>query len=446
MPNRPKSRSKPRPAPKKSNATKKTRVALLGFGTVGRSVAKILCQDPASPFVLTHIFNRNISRKKTDGLPRHIIWTEDIDEVLASDAEIIIELLGGIDPAGDWIRKALRSGKSVVTANKLLIADHGPELLELARKMGRQLEFGASVAGGIPAIIAIQQGLSGDRLFRIAGILNGTCNYILTRMESTGASFETALKEAQQLGYAEADPTSDVDGFDARAKLVILIQAGLRLKARSQEIPCLSISSIEAVDFAYAGELNCSIRQISIAQIDAQKDTKTGARLLAAVRPTLVPRASLLAHVQKNQNMVIASGEFVGQIVLSGYGAGGDPTAVAVVSDLYSIVRSGNASAPSSEETVEDPRSVNGDFTVPHYVRFVVKDRPGIVAEVATIFARHGISIDALLQRPGFPHTALPFIVTVEPCSSALLDRALAEIAELDFHVQAPLCLPILPD
>ena len=312
--------------------------------------------------------------------------------------------------------------------------------------MGRQLEFGASVAGGIPAIIAIQQGLSGDRLFRIAGILNGTCNYILTRMESTGASFETALKEAQQLGYAEADPTSDVDGFDARAKLVILIQAGLRLKARSQEIPCLSISSIEAVDFAYAGELNCSIRQISIAQIDAQKDTKTGARLLAAVRPTLVPRASLLAHVQKNQNMVIASGEFVGQIVLSGYGAGGDPTAVAVVSDLYSIVRSGNASAPSSEETVEDPRSVNGDFTVPHYVRFVVKDRPGIVAEVATIFARHGISIDALLQRPGFPHTALPFIVTVEPCSSALLDRALAEIAELDFHVQAPLCLPILPD
>jgi homoserine dehydrogenase len=446
VPNRPKSRSKARPAPKKSAAAKKTRVALLGFGTVGRSVAKILCQDPTSPFILTHIFNRNISRKKTDGLPRQIIWTEDIGEVLASDAEIIVELVGGIDPAGDWIRKALRSGKSVVTANKLLIADHGPELLELAQKMGHQLEFGASVAGGIPAIIAIQQGLSGDRLFRIAGILNGTCNYILTRMESTGASFETALKEAQQLGYAEADPTSDVDGYDARAKLVILIQAGLRLKAHSEEIPCLSISSIEAVDFAYAGELNCSIRQISIAQKEGQKDTKNSPRLLAAVRPTLVPRASLLAHVQKNQNMVIASGEFVGQIVLSGYGAGGDPTAVAVVSDLYSIARSGNVPATSTEEAAENPRSVSGDFTVPHYVRFVVKDRPGIVAEVATIFARHGISIDALLQRPGFPHTALPFIVTVEPCSSALLDRALAEIAELDFHVQTPLCLPLLPE
>ena len=442
MANRPKSRSKARPAPKKSPAVEKTRVALLGFGTVGRSVAKILCQDPQSPFVLTHIFNRNISRKKTGGLPRHIRWTENIDEVLASDADIIVELIGGIDPAGEWIRKALRSGKSVVTANKLLIADHGPELLELARKMKRRLEFGASVAGGIPAIIAIQEGLSGDRLFRIAGILNGTCNYILTQMESTGASFETALKEAQQLGYAEADPTSDVDGYDARAKLVILTQAGLGLNVRSEQIPCLSISGIEAVDFAYANELNCSIRQISI----AQKDTSHGLRLLAAVRPTLVPRSSLLAHVQKNQNMVIASGEFVGQIVLSGYGAGGDPTAVAVVSDLYSIARRGKAAAQSAGETSEDPRSVSGDFTVPHYVRFVVKDRPGIVAEVAAVLAHHGISIDALLQRPGFPHTALPFIVTVEPCSSALLDRALAEIAQFDFHVQAPLCLPILPE
>jgi homoserine dehydrogenase len=423
-----------------ASASRKLRVALAGFGTVGRSVAKLLSQNPASPFVLTHICNRNIERKKVDWLPANLRWTENADEVLSSDVDIFVELIGGLEPAGEWVSKALRSGKSVVTANKLLIAERGPQLLRLAREAGRQLEFGASVAGGIPAIIAIQEGLAGDRLHKIAGILNGTCNYILTKMESTGASFDSALREAQQLGYAEADPTSDVEGFDARAKLVILAQAGLRVNVRTEQVPCSTISSIEAVDFAYARELGCTIRQISM----AQKETKHGLRLLAAVRPTLVPLASLIAHVQKNQNLVMATGEFAGQIMLSGYGAGGDPTAVAVISDLYAIARRGNAAAVPTGELAEDPSEVSGDFTVPHYVRFVVRDRPGIVAEVATVLAKYGISIDALLQKPGYPHSALPFIMTLEACSSALLDRALQEIAQLDFHVEAPLCLPIL--
>ncbi len=338
------------------------------------------------------------------------------------------------------VSKALRAGKSVVTANKLLIADRGPVLLRLARQTGRHLQFGASVAGGIPAIIAIQEGLAGDRLYRIAGILNGTCNYILTKMEATGAGFGAALKEAQELGFAEADPTSDVEGYDARAKLVILAQAGLRVNVRSEQIPCAPISPIEAVDFGYARELNCTIRQISV----AQKDSSKGLQLLAAVRPTLVPLASLIAHVQRNQNLVMATGEFAGQIILSGFGAGGDPTAVAVVSDLYAIARQSNAAPADTGELAEDPDSVSGDFVVPHYVRFVVKDRPGIVAEVATVFAKFGISIDALLQRPGYPHSALPFIMTLESCSSALLDGALDEIGALDFHVAPPLCLPIL--
>ena len=436
------SAKKPQAAKKHSSSAKRLKVALVGFGTVGRSVAKILCQDPNGPFLLTHICNRNISRKKVDTLPGHIRWTESFDEVLASDADVVVELIGGLEPAADWVRRALRAGKSVVTANKLLIADHGPQLRELARKHGQRLEFGASVAGGIPAIVAIQEGLAGDRLFRIAGILNGTCNYILTRMESTGVGFESALKEAQQLGFAEADPTSDVGGFDARAKLVILIQAGLGLSVRSEEVPCASISPIDAVDFAYANELNCTIRQISI----AQKDVANGMRLLAAVRPTLVPRTSLIAHVQRNQNMVLVNGEFAGQIVLSGFGAGGDPTAVAVVSDLYAIARQGTASSGMTDGSVEEPKSVSGDFTVPHYVRFVVKDRPGIVADVAAIFAKHSISIDALLQRPGYLHTSLPFIVTLEACSTTTIERALAEIADLDFHVQPPLCLPILSE
>jgi homoserine dehydrogenase len=421
-------------------AARKLKVALAGFGTVGRSVAKLLTQDRHGPFVLTEICNRNIQRKKVDWIPRSVRWTEDINDVLASDADILVEVVGGLEPAGEWVSKALRAGKSVVTANKLLIADRGPELLRLARQTGRQLQFGASVAGGIPAIIAIQEGLAGDRLYRIAGILNGTCNYILTKMEATGAGFGAALKEAQELGFAEADPSSDVEGYDARAKLVILTQAGLRVNVRSEQIPCAPISPVDAVDFGYARELNCTIRQISV----AQKDSSKGLQLLAAVRPTLVPLASLTAHVQRNQNLVIATGEFAGPIVLSGFGAGGDPTAVAVVSDLYVIARQSNAAPVDTGELAEDPDSVSGDFVVPHYVRFVVKDRPGIVAEVATVFAKFGISIDALLQRPGYPHSALPFIMTLESCSSALLDGALDEIGALDFHVAPPLCLPIL--
>jgi homoserine dehydrogenase len=421
-------------------AARKLKVALAGFGTVGRSVAKLLTQDPHGPFVLTEICNRNIQRKKVDWIPRSVRWTEDINDVLSSDADILVEVVGGLEPAGEWVSKALRAGKSVVTANKQLIADRGPELLRLARQTGRQLQFGASVAGGIPAIIAIQEGLAGDRLYRIAGILNGTCNYILTKMEATGAGFEDALKEAQELGFAEADPTSDVEGYDARAKLVILTQAGLHVNVRGEQIPCAPISPVDAVDFGYARELNCTIRQISV----AQKDSSKGLHLLAAVRPTLVPLASLTAHVQRNQNLVIATGEFAGPIVLSGFGAGGDPTAVAVVSDLYVIARQSNAAPADTGELAEDPDSVSGDFVVPHYVRFVVKDRPGIVAEVATVFAKFGISIDALLQRPGYPHSALPFIMTLESCSSTLLDGALEEIGALDFHVARPLCLPIL--
>ena len=430
-----------RPEGRQLPESRQLKVALLGYGTVGRSVAKLLCLDEKGPLLLTHICTRNSASKRTDELPSRIHWTDSFDQVLASDVDIVVEVIGGIDPALDWIRSALRARKSVVTANKLLIAEHGPQLMQLAREIGQRLEFGASVAGGIPAIIAIQEGLAGDRLHRIAGILNGTCNYILTKMEATGATFEEALKEAQALGFAEADPRSDVEGFDARAKLVILIQAGLRLAVQSHQVPCWPISLVEAIDFAYARELNCSIRQISLA---TRENDNHGVRLQAAVRPALVPLSSLIAHVQGSQNIVIATGEFSGQVSLSGYGAGGDPTAVAVVSDLYAIARRADVPREGSQPAMEVPADVSGDFTVPHYVRFVVNDRPGIVAEVAEVFARHGIGIDALLQRPDHPRSALPFIMTLEACSTTTLERALAEVGRLDFHVQTPLCLPIL--
>ncbi len=421
-------------------AARKLKVALLGFGTVGSAVAKLLSQDPRSPFVLTHVFNRDVKRKKVDWLP-NVQWTQNVGKVLSSDVDIVVELVGGVSPAGEWVRKALRAGKSVVTANKLLIAESGPELLKLAQEMGQHIEFGASVAGGIPAIIAIQEGLMADRLLEVRGILNGTCNYILTSMEAKGATFADALAQAQELGFAEADPRGDIDGFDARAKLVILTQAGLRMQVRSDQILCAPISTIEAVDFLYARELNCTIRQISL----ARKEGNPGAiKLFAFVRPALVPLTSLIAHVQANRNIVIATGEFAGQVALSGFGAGGNPTAVAVVSDLYTIARRAGARPAAPEAPAEIPASVSGELTVPHYLRFVVRDRPGIVAEIAAVLSKYRVGIDALLQKPGYPESALPFIMTLEACSSFVLDKALEEIGRMDFHVEPPMCLPIL--
>ena len=376
-----------------------------------------------------------------DWVPASVRWTENVGEVLSSDIDIFVELVGGVKPAGDWVRKALRAGKSVVTANKLLIAESGPELVDLAREAGRRLEYGASVAGGIPAIVGIQEGLAGDRLLKIAGVLNGTCNFILTKMEATGASFDSALREAQELGFAEADPTSDVEGYDARAKLVILAQAGLRVRVQSEQIPCWPISAVQAVDFAYARELGCAIRQISL----AKKETEDGLSVRAFVRPALVPASSLVAHVEGSKNLVMATGQYSGQMVFSGFGAGGDPTAVAVVSDLYAIARSGAASSPDFHE-VETPKDVSGEFTAPYYLRFVVKDRAGIIAAVATVLARYGIGIDAVLQKPDYPRTALPFIMTLEACRSAMLGCALQEINRLDFHVEPVLCMPIVLD
>ena len=431
-------------SPRSPETARILKVALIGFGTVGRSVAKILCTEPAGPLRLVSVCNRNVQSKKTDALPEQIRWTDSFDEVLASDADIVVELIGGLEPAGTLIRRALRAGKSVVTANKLLIAESGPELVELAAASGQRIEFGASVAGGIPAIMGIEQGLAGDRLFQIQGILNGTCNYILTQMEAHGASFATALAEAQKLGFAEADPSSDIDGIDARAKLVILTQAGLHLRVRAEQIPCRPISTIEAVDFAYAHDLGCTIRQISSAKKVSSVAGERG-KLFAAVQPALVPLTSLIAHVEGGRNLVASTGEFSGQMVFSGFGAGGDPTAVAVVSDLLAIASSGAAPA-RLPAPIGIPEAVSGDFTVRHYLRLVINDRPGIIAALATVLSRHGISIDAVLQKPGYPHSALPFVITIEPCSTSLLERALEEIARMDFHVQPPLHLPIFAE
>ncbi len=425
--------------PESPGVKRALRVAVVGFGTVGRSVAKVLSTGIHPALHLTMICNRDVERKKVDWVPSGVQWTDNFDDVIDSDVDIVVELMGGLDAAGHLIRRSLESGKSVVTANKQLISTHGVELLALARRSRRELLFEASVAGGIPIVRAVREGLAGDRLLRLAGILNGTCNYILTRMESAGLSFAEALAEAQAQGFAEADPTADVDGYDARAKIAILIAVGLGCQVDPEHIPCRSISSIDRVDFTYARKLDCTIRQVSW----AERSPGAEGQLFASVRPALVPLTSPLARAQGSQNLVTVHGEFGGETTYSGFGAGGDPTAVAVVSDLMSIARTGLGAEVHRAEDLEGQMEVGVDFTAPHYVRFTVADRPGIIAALAAQLSAHGINIDAVLQLPGHDKAELPFVMTLESCPVAVLDAALAEINALPFHVRRPLAVPI---
>jgi homoserine dehydrogenase len=417
-------------------SSKTLNVAIVGFGTVGSSVARILSEHPPQGLRLTTVCNRNIERKKADWLP-NVRWTSDIDEVLASDADILIELIGGLDPAGEWVRRALQAGKSVVTANKQLIARHGTELVRLAREHDQHIAFGASVAGGVPVIAGLQEGLAGDELIQLCGILNGTCNYILTRIESAGISFAEALAEAQRLGFAEANPAEDVDGFDPRAKLTILARTGLGISVNNADIPTRSISMLEPVDFEYAQLLDCTIRQISRAE-------KSGDRLLASVEPALVHRSSPLAGVEGPQNLVMSTGRYGGETIFAGHGAGGNATAVAVVSDLISIVRLRQVGGVALHEEGLRQLPVSSDFVTRHYLRFTVRDEPGIIAALATIFSQAQINIDSVFQKPGFPASRLPFVITLEPCSTSLVEQSLQQIDKLPFLVQPCVSLPIL--
>jgi len=411
-------------------------VALIGFGTVGRAVAKILCEREQGAIRLTHICNRNVERKKQAWVPGEVLWTDDVEAVLKSDADIVIELIGGLTAAEQIVRSALGSGKSVVTANKQLIARHGPDLLELAAQHGVHLAFGASVAGGVPVLPALRTGLCGDRLHGIAGILNGTCNYILSRIESARIPFSEALEEAQARGYAEADASEDLDGGDARAKLAILALAGLHTRVAPESIRVRTIRAVDAVDFDYAAELQCTIRQISRA--DLKGDT-----LFAEVGPCLVPTDSPFGRVQRNLNLVLTSGQYGGDMAFLGAGAGGDPTAVAVVSDVMFVAQGLAGGKRDGGSSICTPK-VSSDFETPWYLRFFVRDQPGIVARLAQIMAAHRLNIDSLLQKPGFDKASLPFVITLEPCRDSALHPALEEMATLEFAIRPCLCLPIL--
>lgn len=434
----------------KSDLPRPTGVGLIGFGTVGRAFARVLTREAPDltlrrgvSLSLAAVGTRGADTKREPGLGAGVRWTEDLASVATDPGvDLVVELLGGIEPANGLIRAALGAGKSVVTANKMLLARHGTALQDLAREKGAGLGIEAAVAGGIPILRALRSSFTGDRVTAVSGILNGTCNFILTEMEATGRAYAEVLKDAQRLGYAEADPASDVGGDDAAYKLALLARLAFGRDVSFDQIVREGITRLLPCDFVYAKRLGRTPRQLAVARV------APSGHLLLSVRTHFVSETSLLAKVTGPFNAVEVRGESGGPFVFSGRGAGGDPTATAVLADVVEIARSGapgaQAAPPLGFASLEPCTPATSDeFVSPFYLRFIVRDRPGILADLARILAENGINIDAVFQAPYEDKSALPFVVTLEPVSGRALAAALAAIGSLDFHVVPPLALPM---
>jgi len=334
--------------------TPHARIGILGFGTVGSAIARRLTGPNAVPGLqLTHICDRRAAEKRSRlAVDAPITWTNSVDAVLRSPVDIVVEAIGGLDPAADWIRAALAAGKSVVTANKHVIARDGHQLLALAARQGRQLRFEAAVGGAMPIVRAIGDGLAGDRLHRIVAILNGTTNAVLSRIDATGCPLADALAEAQACGLAEADPSLDLDGADAAAKLGILCALAFGLRVDASCIDTRSATALTPADFASVRRRGRTIRQIAFAEVDDD------ATLTAWVAPVAVPRDSIVGRTTGAANVAVVTGEYAGDVVISGAGAGGDATAVAAISDILAIARDRAAVVPAPSLSV--PSAVRG--------------------------------------------------------------------------------------
>ncbi len=375
-----------------SAAGRPLNVAIAGFGTVGRPVAKILCEGRHRALRLVAVCTRRpaVGRRDAPWVPPEVFWTGDIHDVLARPVDVIVELIGGVEPARAWIAAALTSGRAVVTANKQVIAEHGPDLVSLARACGSPLRFEAAVAGAVPVIRGLQDGLAGDRVTHIAGVVNGTCNFVLGRMTDAGISLEEAVREAQARGFAEADPAADLDGLDARAKLSILASIGFGDHVPARGISARSIRGIDAGDIDAAASVGRVIRQVAWA---GRSSNGTGG-IAAGVSAALVPRDSWLGRAHGPENVVLVQGERSGTTVFAGQGAGGEATAVAVVSDLLAFAHQRSVPLPwPATSTAGAAR----DMAFPHYVRV---SRPGAGGgeDPSSALEGGGIELDRVLD------------------------------------------------
>ena len=435
------------------------RIGLAGLGTVGGGLLRLLADNAAliarragRPIEVVAISARDRARHR--GVPTaHLRWHAD-PVALATDPEVdvVVELIGGSEsPARDLVLAALAAGKPVVTANKALLALHGSELADRAAAAGVPLAYEAAVAGGIPVIKALREGLAGNRIESISGILNGTCNYILTTMRERagrdhGASFAEVLAEAQRLGYAEADPSADIDGHDSAHKLAILAALAFGQTVDFAAVHIEGIRAIDALDIAYASELGYRIKLLGI----ARRAGPAGDRIEARVHPTMLPVDAPLAMVDGVYNAVMAIGDQAGRLMLEGRGAGAAPTASAVAADLIDIARGRltpvwGYDQPATTHDKPIPAAPISEHVGPYYLRLMVADRPGVIADITAALRDNGVSLEAMLQRGRSPTTAVPVVLVTHDTTETALRSAVAHITALDSVLETPTIIRIEP-
>ncbi len=418
------------------------RIGMIGCGVVGQGILRLLKENAPSlegrlggaAIEVRRIATRDPKKPRGPYVPMHLLTGDPLSVVSDPDVDIVVEVMGGVDPADAYLKRALEAGKSVVTANKALLAARGHELIELAEARGTDLYFEAAVAGGVPVIRVLREAFASDRITAVRGIINGTSNYILSRMQEAGIDFGPALAEAQQKGYAEADPSLDVGGGDAAHKLSILATLAYGVRLELSQVETSGIDQVSALDIAFASRFGYVIKPLAVARAlpDGMLDLR--------VHPALVNKKSVLASVNGALNAVYIEGAAVGPCLLSGYGAGALPTAVSVVSDIVDVGRNLRSSAGGR---VPQRAFHNDRLTVPRvqqpadhrcrfYLRFAVQDRSGVLGKLATALGKHQVSIEQMVQEGHQSSTPVSVVLLTHPAREGDVRTALAEIDRMD--------------
>ncbi|NJP32190.1 homoserine dehydrogenase [Micromonospora sp. HSS6-12] len=425
--------------------TSPVRLALLGCGTVGSEVVRLLHEQSAdlaarigAPLEIAGIAVRRIGRDRGD-LPVDpaLFTTDPLGLIKRDDVDVVVEVVGGIEPARGWLVEALRAGKSVVTANKALLAEDGGSLHDAAAEGGGDLYYEAAVAGAIPLLRPLRESLHGDRITRVTGIVNGTTNFILSAMDATGAGFAEALEEATELGYAEADPTADVEGFDAAAKAAILASLAFHTRVSAADVHREGITEVTAADVASAKAMGCTIKLLCIAARGA--DAAGRETVSVRVHPAMIPLTHPLASVGDAFNAVFVEAEAAGQLMFYGRGAGGAPTASAVLGDVVAVSRNRLAGVRAASESAyaDLPVRPMGEALTRYHISLDVTDRPGVLAAVAGVFARHDVSIATVRQGPAGEGAAgrgedADLVIVTHVAPDAALAATVRELRGLD--------------